>query len=182
MGRGAGRAGAAALATVLGLVTIALLAAVVVLPLYENAVVQRRIDRTHAFLVSLTDTPLRQMQRFVTNHGTPPGQMVHLSTQIGTGTSACGTSYGNTGGWEPHVDRHYLATGVPTPLGTIQNALVRVGNEVMVQIPNTRLLDAERFDQRVDDPTGSTTGRVRWVVTDATQALVSLRWVTPFTC
>lgn len=177
----AGRRGAAALITVVGLVTVGLLSAVAVLPLYETSVVHRRIDHTHEFLVHLTDTQNRAMQRFVGIHGQPPRLMTHLSSAP-SGQGACGSSYGSTGDWEPHVDRHYLATGVPTPLGTIDDTLVRVGAEVMVAFSNIRLSDAERFDRWVDDPTGSTTGRVRWVVTDATQELVSLRWVTPFTC
>lgn len=180
------RRGVAALATVVALVAVGLLGAIVVLPLYENAVTQRRIEQTVEYLVSLTDTDKRGMWKFVFDlHGQPPGQMLHLSSQIdGSSLGACGTTYDDAAEWEPQADRVFLATGVPTPIGTINNALVRVGNEVMVEIANVRLADAERMDVMVDDPAGAgaMAGRVRWVMSDAEQELVSLRWVTPFTC
>jgi hypothetical protein len=177
------RDGAAVLVTVIALVTIGLLGAVAVLPLVENAVDRRRLDQTLEYLVRLTDVDKRGMQKFVETQLQPPSQLIHMSVPItGSETGACGGTYDSADDWEPLADRTWLAAGVPTPIGTIGNALVRVGEEVMLELTDVRLADAERLDVMVDAPAGGTTGRVRWVVTDAVQELVSLRWVTPFTC
>jgi hypothetical protein len=176
------RPGFAAVAAVLALVTIGLVGAIAVLPLIEVATEQARVEQTHNYLVRLTDVEKRGMQKFVELLVSPPSQMVHLSTAPGNVAGACGVNYTDPGEWEPLSDRVFVASGVPTPIGIISNHLVRVGNEVMVEIAGVRLADAERLDMLADDTPDGAAGRVRWIVTDAAQELVALRWVTPFTC
>lgn len=181
------RPGFAALAAVIALVAIGLIGTLAVLPLVETIAEQDRVEQTHEFLVNLTDLQKQGMQKFLADVTRAPGRMTHLSQEIsGSDRDVCGSTYGNgrAGNWQPVSNRIFVATGVPTRLGIIRDPLVHIddgANEyVALEIADVLLEDAQRMDVIVDNPTGADTGRVRWVVTDATQALVNLRWLVPF--
>ena len=179
--------GFAALAAVIGLVAIGVIGTLAVLPLVETIAEQDRVEQTHDFLVNLTDAPKQGLQKFLADVGRPPGQMTHLSQAItGSDLSLCGSSYGNgrAGSWQPVSNRIFVATGVPTRLGIIRNTLVHIPGAqeyLAMEIADVLLEDAQRMDVIVDNPTGATTGRVRWITSDAAQALVTLRWLVPIT-
>jgi hypothetical protein len=182
------RPGFAALAAVLGLVAIGVIGTLAVLPLVETIAEQGRVEQTTDFLVNLTDTPKQGLQKFLADVGTAPGRMTHLSEEISSGQpDACGGTYnnGNVNGWQPVSNRVFVSSGVPTRLGIIDNVLVHLAeggqNYVVLEIADVLLEDAQRMDVVADNPTGQTTGRVRWVVSDATQELVTLQWLVPFT-
>ena len=181
------RSGFAGLAAVIGLVAIGVIGTLAVLPLVETIAEQDRVEHTHDFLVNLTDEQKQGMQKFLADVTRAPGLMTHLSQEItGGDLDVCGRTYGNgrAGNWQPVANRIFVTTGVPTRLGTIRNPLVHVddgANEyAALEIADVLLEDAQRMDVIVDNPTGATTGRVRWITSNATQELVTLRWLVPF--
>jgi type II secretory pathway pseudopilin PulG len=181
----AGRPGFALLAAVAGLVVMVVLGALVVVPLLAVTTDQQRAERTLALLSDLTDRDRWAIMKFQEVVERSPRFLTHLSAPIaGNDPDLCGNTYGNTAGeWEPTADRVHLDTGVPTPMGTIDNQLVplTIGAQkyLVVRIPGVRIEDARRLDALGDESTGESAGRVRWVVTDAAQGLVTVQWLTP---
>lgn len=179
----AGRPGFALLSAVAGLVVMVVLAALVVVPLMAVTTDQQRAEKTLTLLSGLTDRERWAIMKFQEVINRSPGSLTHLSAApASTETDLCGSSYGNAvNQWEPVADRLHVDTGMPTPMGTIDDALVPLtvgGNRyLVVQIPNARIEDAQRLDALADDPTGASTGRLRWVVTDAAQGLVTVQWL-----
>jgi type II secretory pathway pseudopilin PulG len=108
---------------------------------------------------------------------TYPGRISELTNLITTSTvtsiNSCGTAFTNGAvtTWSatgPFLTFFIPNTGYVTPIGTINDATVRVPNSATVgvmkiQIPNVGQEDANALDQIVDGGDGGTTGVVQWI-------------------
>jgi type II secretory pathway pseudopilin PulG len=103
-----------------------------------------------------------------------PGELSELSNLIVSGVdkNSCGAAYVGTTGptnWSnngPFVTFNVSTTGYVTPIGTINDALVRqpasgVGL-LKMQIPNVSEADVKNLDQIVDGGDGNLAGTVQW--------------------
>lgn len=179
------RSGFSLLEIIIALAIMVMLAAVVT-PAVVGTLDRARIDRSTETL----DALIAGLLEFRDDINMFPSQLAHLTEPIdGSQQNSCGQNYPTfpppsnvLNRWEgPYVNRAVPPTGLPTPIGTVQNALQRIpaaSNPAVLRInvPTVTFEDVTLLNNAVDGDGSGTTGTVRWTGPDA-QGLVTLHYV-----
>ena len=153
-----------------------------------------RLDRIQKTWTILDRTRLSEFnaaaiagQAFFQDIGRNPQLLSQLVTPlIGTDKNACGNSYtgAQTGNWFGPYGGFTIvaAVGLPTPIGTGNNLLVRnptgTGFDTLAIIfPNVDVEDALLLDQVFDNADGNLIGLVKWTAPAA--GLTTMRYAWP---
>jgi type II secretory pathway pseudopilin PulG len=163
---------------------VSIIAAVTV-PVVLDALDRKRVSDTYTLLQELQigvantqGTGFMNTVRTgaaVTTSSTVPGLLSELSAQIATtDLNSCAATFNNTtatNSWPtngPYIDRVVGTQGIASPIGQIQNTLVRTVNPpttpafLQIRINNVDPNDADKLDLLVDGVANTAQGTIRY--------------------
>ena len=178
-----GRAGFTFVELIVGLAIMVLIASMVT-PALIGVLDKERRDTAMAAFLDIAEA----IGEFTADVGEYPGQLTHLTTQIGAQPDLCGVNYngGEQGAWDgPYLTRFVPATGLPVAIGRLRNQLSRFPNtpdptHIVLTVDSVVVEDALAVNKQIDDDNDDgTNNAVRWTVLSAPNGLVTLTFWGP---